>query len=389
MHSLWAVPVVLLIRWIGPFFLIRVGTFNSGRIGHFAADVGQQYAMLKEQPTNQVDLYWLPEETCNKFWAEMAKRNFPVSHWFKYIDLWNETIPGGAKHYRASTYTGSRDLGGMLEKYPAPMLFTEKEDRKARDWLRRQGWTDGERFVCLLVRDEEYLARDSMHRGGLDTGYTRWSYHSYRNTEISTYVPAMEWLANQGAWVFRMGKIMAKPIPSAHSKIIDYAFSTDKSDFLDVWLFAHCDLCITTGSGPDMVSDVYRRPLLLVNYLMLRNLWSWSNALHAPKHLVWKDSDRRLTWEEHLVHSYFSTAQYVDAGIEIHDLTQEEILHVTQECWMRLLRRWRDEASDIDAQQRFWEILRAYPDYSKFHGWVHPESRVSSAFLRVNPGWLQ
>ena len=46
----------------------------------------------------------------------------------------------------------------------------------------------------------------------------------------------MEWLADQGVWVLRMGKIMERPIPTEHPRIVDYAFEPNKSDFLDIWL---------------------------------------------------------------------------------------------------------------------------------------------------------
>ncbi|RTY35184.1 TIGR04372 family glycosyltransferase [Chlorobium phaeovibrioides] len=388
LHSPWAVPAVYLMRWLKPWVLVRVGTFNSGRIGHFAGDVGHHYAALNEQPANCVDLYWLLKKTANDFWATMVSRSFPVSEWVCHLDRWNRIIPGGEEHCRLSSETGTRDIHGVLERHPNSMPFTLKEDQLAKDWLRGLGWKEGGRFVCLLVRDDEYLANDPLHGDGSDSSYSAWQCHAYRNSDIATYVPAIEWLADQGVWVFRMGKKMATPMPSSHDRVIDYAFREDKSDFMDVWLFAHCDLCISTGSGPDMISDVYRRPLLVVNYLQLRNLWSWSNAVHAPKHLMWGDSGRKLTWKEHLNHSYYRTNDYSEEGIDVKDLSPEELLEITKECWMRLDGKWKDEQVDTECQKKFWEILEAYPDFAQFHGWIHPESRVSSFFLRSNTDFL-
>ena len=388
LHSPWAVPAVYLMRWLKPWVLVRVGTFNSGRIGHFAGDVGHHYAALKEQPANHVDLYWLAEKTCNDFWAAIVCRSFPIAYWVRHLDRWNRIIPGGHHHFRLSSETGTRDIQALLERHPESMPFTPQENQRAADWLKRFGWKEGDRFVCLLVRDDEYLANDPVHGNGDDRSYSKWQYHAYRNSDIETYVPAVEWLAQQGVWVFRMGKQMARRIPSTHERVIDYAFRDDKSDFLDVWLFAHCDLCITTGSGPDMISDVYRRPVLAVNFLPLRNLWSWSNALHCPKHLSWSDSGIPLNWREHLVHSYYETNQYTEAGIAIHNLTADELLEITKECWLRLQGEWVDDESDLAAQSKCWDILKKIPDYEKFHGWLHPESRISSVFLRDNPGFL-
>lgn len=375
-HALWAVPGVILIRCIRPWRTIRLGPLCSDRIGHFAADAGQQWAMRSQEQSNYLDLYWLPSKTCNSFWADMVRRNFTVRPWVKPLDLWNQILPGRSIHYRPSSTTASRDIHGWLEKTQAKLPFLPEEDERAKVWLRRQGWQDGEPFVCLLVRDSAYLNTDPLHKKG------DWDYHNYRDSDIATYVPAAEWLAEQGVWVLRMGKVMAKPMRSSHTHIIDYAFHPEKSDFLDIWLFANCTLCITTGTGPDMVGDIYRRPLLFLNYIPVFDLFSWSNAIHLSKTLVWQASGIRLTWREYINHRYYHTEKYAQAGIKIIDLTPEEIVLSVQERWQRLQGTWVDTEADINSRDRFWEILKAHPDFSKYHGWIHPEAGVSSTWLR-------
>jgi putative glycosyltransferase (TIGR04372 family) len=390
LNGIWAIPMVFFIRVIKPWCLVRIGSFNVWRIGHFAADVGQHHARLHKKEANVIDLYYLHKKTCNDFLALMVNRNFPVASWAKYLDQWNRFIPFGEAHVRPSTTNGSRDIYGFLEKSKVKMEFLPAEDDLAKAWLRSKGWSDGEQFVCLLVRDDSFLANDEVSNGsGSVEDYKRWAYHSYRNSDVNTYLPAMEWLTEQGVWVFRMGKTMKKPLPSTNKHIIDYAFDKDKSDFLDIWLFAHCNLCITTGSGPDMVSDIYRRPILALNFLPFKYIWSWSNALHAPKHLIWKESKKRLNWNEHLINSFFMTTDYENAGIEIQDLSANEILQITQESWLRILGSWKDESIDINNQEKFMKILRTNSKYHDLHNWCHPESRVSTVFIRNNPSWLQ
>ena len=376
LHAPWAIPVVLLIRCLRPWLLIRLGTLTSWRIGHFAPDAGHQSIMRQIASQKTLDLYWLPSVTCNEFWAEMVRRNFSVYPWVRPLDLWNQILPGGAIHHRLSSNTNSRDIHGWFQNHPLGLTFLPEEDKQAKTWLSQQGWQEGEPFVCLQVRDSAYLNTDSLHKG------SDWNYHNYRDSDIATYVPAVEWLAQQGVWVLRMGKIMAKPIASSHPRIIDYAFHPEKSDFLDIWLYAHCNLCISTSSGPDWISSIYRIPLLFVNFLPLIHLWSWSDAVHIPKTLVWQESGIPLTWREHLDSGYFYNQYYEQAGIKIIDLTPEDILAVVQERWQRVQGTWVDTEADINRQDRFWEILKAHPDFSKYHGWIHPEARVSSTWLR-------
>ena len=79
----------------------------------------------------------------------------------------------------------------------------------------------------------------------------------------------MEWLADEMVWVLRMGKLMHKPISSNHPRIIDYAFHPERSELLDIWLFANCTGCISTSTGIDSVSHMYGIPMLFVNQMSI------------------------------------------------------------------------------------------------------------------------
>lgn len=390
-HAVWAIPIILIIYCLRPWRIIRFGDLRTDRIGHAVMDAGMQFAMRQLQDKKYLDFYWLDQKSPNQFWNQMVRRNFPVYWWVYPLAYWNHKLFGMNLHYRPSSATASRDIHGWLEQAPEKMRFFDEENQKAKEWLRKQGWKDGESFVCLLVRDSAYLNSDPMHKNYAQVDHPEygkgWDYQNYRDSDIATYVPAVEWLADQGVWVFRMGKIMAKPIPSHHPRIIDYAFHPEKSDFLDVWLFANCDLCISTGTGPDVISDVYRKPLLMLNYTPLMNMFSWSNAVHVPKSLIWSESDKLLTWKEYLEHSYYKTNDYSQAGIKVVDMTPDEILAAVQERWQRIQGFWQDTEDDQSRQYRFWQIFKDYlkdhSDFSKYHGWIHPESRVASSWLRT------
>jgi len=377
----WSIPVVLLIRLIRPIVIVRLGTFFSNRIGHFVADSAHQFVKLD---TNIIELYWLDNSTCNKQWSKMVKRNLPVYWWVKYVDIWNKYLPGGDIHSRPLSVNDSRDLYGLLDKHQGEMLkFIPEEEKKAKEWLKKQGWRDGDSFVCLLVRDSEYLDSENVDPE------QNWDYHSFRNSDVNTYVEAMEWLSEQGVWVIRMGKVMSKRISTKNSRIVDYAFCSNRNDLLDIWLFANCNLCISTGSGIDYVSDVYRKPLLFLNYLPLNDMVSWSNSINYPKHLKWSDSDNLLTLKECLEHQFCSTKEYEEAGIDIMDLTSIEIKLVVQECWARLEDSFVETYNDINQQNQFWKTMRESTLFKKQHDFIHPKARLASTFLRNNPNFLR
>ena len=381
-NGLWAAPLVLLIRALRPAILIRLGSLTFTRIGHFVADGAEQVARLQQQPPKTVDWFWL-DETCNSQWDRMIRRSLPVHAWVKYLDRWNRALPGGSAHERPSSYTYSRDVEGLYARYDVRIPFLPGESAEALTWLRSKGWSDGEPFVCLLVRDDEYLAQDQLHGFGNSMAYEAWSYHDYRNSDIDTYLPAIKWLAAQEVWVIRMGKLMAKPLPTGMDHVIDYAFDPDKSDLLDIWLFANCTGCISTGTGPDMISSAYGIPLLFVNALPLSGFWSFAHMTWVPKPLRWRDSGELLSIVEHLAHGFGRSVEYADIGIDILDMTSSEITSAVQEFWQRISETWLDDDSDQKRQDHFWDVCTQWPAHSERHGWRHPEARAGSAWLRT------
>ena len=378
LHSIWAIPCVLIIRLLRPIILIRIGTLFSGRIGHFAKDAGIQWIENKTNG-NDINIYWLDKDTCNKQWEKMVRRNFFVHAWVEYVHVWNKYIYGGEKHYRPSSITGSRDIKGLLESNNFGMLkFLEDEEKEAKEWLINKGWNDGEPFVCIQVRDTAYLGSEEFH-----LNYD-WDYHDYRNSNISTYILAIKWLLEQGVFVLRMGKKVNKKTPFNHPKFVDYPFCSDKSDLLDIWLFANCNLCISTGSGPDAISDIYRRPVVFLNYLPLVDMFSWSFSINYPKNLVWKDTGKALTLDDYLNYAFYFTEEYINSNIEIIDLTQEEILDVVIECWSYIQGDRVDSKNDIDMQKIFWNKIVSNKNSKDYHGYIHKKSRISTVFLDKN-----
>jgi putative glycosyltransferase (TIGR04372 family) len=361
---------------------VRLGTIRSDRIGHFATDACEQKVRVElNKGKRQLDWFWLPTGSSNSQWEKMIRRELPVHDWIKYVDLWNRYLPGGRDHSRPSTYSLSRDVQGICSGGRGGFSFAENEERAAKDWMTKLGWKEGEPFVCALVRDAAYLSQ-RKDGGSVNLNPNRWKYHDYRDSNIETFQTSLEWLADQGVWIFRMGKIMEKRLNSQHRQIIDYAFLENKSDLLDIWLFANCEFCVSTGTGIDAVSMVYGRPNLYLNAMPLGDLHSFHESTWVPKHLTWQDCGRRLTLKEYLESYFGSSEKFEKAGIEITNLTEHEISDFVKEFYLRYIGTWVDSPEDLELQRQFWATLEEWPDYSRYHGWRHPESRTSTIWLR-------
>ena len=384
-NAFWAIPAVLVMRLMKPFILVRICSLFSERIGHFVADSVHHYLRNKELPKKIKHLYWFYKPTSNSQWDKILKRNLPIYQFVENIDYWNKKIPGGKSHIlNTSLFLHSRDINGIIEKSFKGFDFLKEEEKEAKRWLTNQGWKEGEPFVCLLVRDKAYL-ESAKH---LNAYKQDWDHHNYRNSDISSFEPSIEWLVKQGVWVIRMGKKVSKPLNCKGKRIIDYPFDKNISDLLDIWLFSNCSLCISTLAGADFISDVYRRPLLLINFLPLADLLSWSNSMHVPKNLIWKDSGEELSLKEHFKHSYHHDKEYKEAGIIIEDLTKDEILESVIECWEQI-KEDKTLCKDAHKQELFWKTLfnpevisGPYPYILKEqHKWKHPSARMGEYWI--------
>ena len=77
-NAFWAIPIVIIIRFIGKIYLIKMGSFTHTRIGHFATETAEKCVEIKSLSKNCTHWYWLPwltKNTCNVQWAKMVRRN--------------------------------------------------------------------------------------------------------------------------------------------------------------------------------------------------------------------------------------------------------------------------------------------------------------------------
>ena len=64
------------------------------------------------------------------------------------------------------------------------------------------------------------------------------------------------------------------------------------------------------------------------------------------------------------------------------------IIETVLEMEKRLNGTWRSTNLDENLNNRFWGLLKSHKTFHKYHGEIHPESRVGAHFLRNNSEWL-
>lgn len=391
---LLAVPTVLVIRFIRPMLLVRWQGLISSRIGHFAGNTElylcEQDAGINKPKKRHVDLFYMAyKPICNQQLATMWKRVLRIwPAWLMAPIAWvNRRIPGGVVHEIGNNTQHDRDVHNLLDRFSPHLLFTDEEEARGEAGLRDMGIPTGTAFVCLAIRDSAYLA---AHLKGND-----FSYHNYRDTGVQNYVLAAEELADRGYFVIRMGVYVQEVMKSMHTRVIDYATNGMRSDFMDIYLGAKCDFCISVGTGFDAIPYIFHRPTVYVNFVPLGYLGTFlKQALAITKHHYTVEENMELTLKEIFTHGVgfiYRTSDYESKGIQLIENTPEEIRDVVIEMAERLNGSWQPHEDDEVLQKRFWEIFPADEVASHNGQPLHGEirARFGAHFLHNNREWLK
>lgn len=366
------VALAVPLRVLSPVLRIEIQYQWSERIGHLAIEPELYMCKRRSTPVKRCRTYfYFKTPHANDFlvgkWQSLLPTGpawllsllFEAYERFSWLDL-------GARHWEQA-----HDDLRAIDGFKPSIGFTAGEEERGRQLLADLGIPAGVPYVCLAVRDSAYLAMTAPQKD--------WSYHDYRDSNIETYIMMSEWLANAGYAVVRMGAIVKEPLVSSHPLVIDYATSGLRSDFGDVYLFAHCAFCISTATGMDSLAMLFRRPLGIVNLPVIGGM-----QLGGPLRLVmFKDlvdvatgarvsmTDPRRSAAMRL----FRTEAFAEMDIDLVDNTPEELLDFAQEM-VAITTVGLKADSQIEARGR--TLVRELTD----------DRRLDDADFRVSPAWL-
>ncbi len=172
------------------------------------------------------------------------------------------------------------------KKLPALLCLKNKDRERGYQVFRKLSIPQDAWFVALHVREG-------------DQRPTR----SNANAEVHSYLKAIKLITDRGGWVVRMGHPGMAPLPKIE-KVIDYANSEYKSDWMDVFLWATCRFLIGTASGPLSVPPTFGKPVLYTNCPCIGINPYFKNSLMLPK-LYYSNNENR----------YFSFSEIMDSGL--------------------------------------------------------------------------
>jgi len=393
-----SIPTVIIIRLIGPWFLIRLGALNSSRIGHFAKETElyfcERNAKINTPSQKYIDFFYLGKKyVCNRQLEKMWRRRIiilptwllaPLCNVNRFISIF---VSGGNNH---EIWHDIRDVHNLLERFEPHLNFTDDEETKGKKILTEFGIPEGAKFVCLLVRDSGYLDRHKKYEY-----LKRWSYHSYRDGDIDKYVLATEELAKRGYYVFRMGINVLKPLKSSNPKVIDYANSKIRSDFMDIYLGAKCTFCVSSGGAGFLgIPFIFRRPnayiMVPFGHLLAGNKYD----LMITKNHINKRNQKELILSEifssNVAVSYYAN-EFKKNEVELKENSPEEIRDLAIEMDERLNGNWNETEEDILLQKKFWLIFKKNIKNLNLEKPLHGKikSKFGAKFLRENQNWIR
>lgn len=228
----------------------------------------------------------------------------------------------------------------------APLLqLTDEHRGRGTSALKSVGVAHHEWFVTMHVREGKF-------------GDHRFK-ESFRDSEAATYIQAIEAVTDRGGWVIRLGDSSTTPLPKMQG-VIDYAHSTFKSDWMDVFLLGNARFMIGTSSGPATVSRAFGVPIAMTNYLQASTLYFGQHDIVLPRLMRHLANRELLSFEQQMSLPYsagFSDGMFRNIQkVEVIPNTPNEIRELVDEMLERLDGTLTYSLRDSELQNRIKHI---------------------------------
>ena len=410
LRYLLAILLRVVLSAVKPLVHIRFGRYMSVSIGAWVIPMELYLCQKREGllPKRTLDIFYhwngtkfmlrkpvrYQDQVCNEYVHSIFKRVLNIKQIAFTLDDLNRMLPKGSETFQVPG-TPQYDAFGLL-KNPVPdyLAFSQEEEQAGQEALAKMGVTPGSPFVCFYARDGVYISQNEPPMTSL---YGTRDENLFRNSDIETYLPAVNNLTRRGYFALRVGKLVDKPLQQDNPMVIDYA-SRYHSDFLDVYLAAKCAFFIGMNGGIIHLPSIYRRPMALANLVPLTEMVvGCEETVFIPKKFYSAKSGRLLTFREILSEpdlAWYTSLKhdanrkfYDGLGIELQDNTPEEILALTDEVERRACGSFTEEKEDLELQSQFQlvveeskGVLASFDDFKRL--------RIGSQFLRENRGLL-
>ena len=389
------IPFFIIIRIISNFFLVRFGSLPSNRIGHFANDVNLYICSVKKN-NFILDLFYLQKPVCNYELLKLFENYlfiFPKLFIVPFVMLNRIKFLGNTKHNIILTEVTGMNLRNR-DFFNNNYHFNKKDILYGKSFLRSMGINKDDKFVCLIVRDSEYL---KYHEP-----YKNWDYHNYRDCNIENFKLVSDYLTSLGYYVFRMGAKVSKPMFTNNKKIIDYATAGIRNEFLDLFLSAHCEFCISTSSGFDALPEMFNKPIVVVSVVPVVGIRS-TNKKHLSiiRHYLDSSNKKPISLSQIFdlnLAGVWDSRIFVNKRVDLVENTPEEIKDATIEMLNLIQNNFLRDQTQEFLELKFWKLfsdkIMEYGFKDKYNGFKDKNSsffkaHIGENFLKKNMNFLK
>jgi len=281
----------------------------------------------------------------------------------------------------------------LVQDDKAVLRIPKSHEHVMEDRLRDLGVGTGRWFVCVHARANGWTGYTRAYGQKQPPNYQIES-DEYRNVDIETYFPAIEYITSMGGIVIRMGDPTMEPVNGIDG-LIDYPFTQHRSLPMDLYLVARSQFVIGCDAGFTTNFPVaFGTPTLVTNVAspVITAYWPYENTRVMLKPTVETDSGRVLSLLESS-HPRLSTTHNAvvlnDMGYRWEPNTAEEILDATKEM-VELVESGSFGHPMTDEQEYFHrrrnEAVRSMltPDQPffncKWSGLQNSRSRISASY---------
>jgi len=268
---------------------------------------------------------------------------------------------------RGRGYKLGEDYPIISRKVGRQLHLPAEDVEKGKGILCELGVDPNSWFFCFYARDDSYKGPGA---------------HDYRDCDVKSLIPSIQYLVDAGGWGIRMGSPRSEKFPIM-DHVIDYPHSKYRSNFMDVFLPTTCRFFLgSTGGICDLARCVFHATTMYHNFIPLSpRHWKWltDETTFIPK-LLWSNKLGRYMMFKEIyelgAEEFFRNEKYERAGISIHDNTPEDIHMLTEEVFLRKAGLWSQRTDDEFRQTEFRKLI------AKYYSHELAGFRISDRFLK-------
>ena len=371
-------PILIVLLFLRIFFRFNIIELETRKIGHFSLSVEIFLCeVLNKKVNNKIFYIWFPNrEISNNFlfkkWSEIIyigpriilEKIFNLSN--KYSLLGNLFL-SEYRHWKTpDNIIGNwqtSDIHNVLEISKPRISFSNSEEQLGLKFLKNIGF-ENKKYMCFFSRTSCYHNDPP----------------SIRNASIYTQLKSIEEICKKDFAAIRMSKLdLNNPLNSKNPRIYDYAYSDNKSDFLDIYLLFHCSYMVSTSSGIDSIPKINRKKVLYLNFVDIAHSYLLNyTPIILPKKIINFISKKivpfREVFKKDLLNPHNTKKKLNDLGYDYLDNSENEIYNAINEMHEHVINK--SVLNHDELNNKFWDL------YEDFYLHRRPKNTfVSKNFL--------